>query len=357
VTLIGGGPLAGALEAAGVQVDSLAMRPGRPDPRAIGRLSRLLRHEAPDVVVTWMYHSNLVGGLAAKLAGRIPVVWNIRHTVLDPRRSKRITRWTARMGGLLARRVPQAIVYVAHAAESHHAARGYGGAPAHVIPNGFDLNEFRPDPGARVALRRELGVSESTLLVGIVGRFHPDKDHRTFLAAAERIHAARGDVRFILCGDGVTRENAQLAAWAHQAGVADVTHFLGRRDDMPRVAGAFDLAACSSLTEAFPRAVGEAMACGVPAVVTDVGDAAHLVGATGRVVNAGRPDELAGAVLGMLAAGSDQRRALGRAARSRIAKHFSIDAVLSRHMELWLDVAASGSKTGFDAVSRGRRAA
>ena len=149
-------------------------------------------------------------GLAAARADAVALVNT--DVVLDPRRSKRITRWTARMGGLLARRVPQAIVYVAHAAESHHAARGYGGAPAHVIPNGFDLNEFRPDPGARVALRRELGVSESTLLVGIVGRFHPDKDHRTFLAAAERIHAARGDVRFILCGDGATRENATRGA-------------------------------------------------------------------------------------------------------------------------------------------------
>ncbi len=341
VALIPGGPLGEPLRQRGISIETLSMRPGFPDPRCVLRLARHLRQDRPELVVTWMYHANLIGGLAARLAGDIPVVWNIRHTLLDPDRSKRLTRWVARAGGLLSRRIPDRIVFVAHAARAHHAALGYGRDTSLVIPNGFDLEAFRPDPAARDDVRRELGLADTTPLIGLIGRFHPDKDHRTFLAAAGRIYQKRPDARFVLCGTDVSASNPLLAAWADEFGIRKVVHFLGCRDDVPRIAAGLDLAVCSSRTEAFPLAVGEAMACALPCVVTDVGDAALLVGATGRTVRPGDEMALSQACLELLALAEPQRRALGRAARRRIAEHFALDHVLSRHMAVWREACAT----------------
>ena len=339
VALISGGPLVNSARRQGIEVETLSMRPGRPNPSAVVRLARRLGADRPDLVVTWMYHANLIGGLAAKLADRIPVVWNIRHTWLDPRRSKRLTRWIARAGGALSQRVPDAVVYVAHAAERSHAALGYACPNFQVIPNGFDLDEFRPNPAARRAVRQELGVAPDAELIGLVGRFHPDKDHGSFLAAAAGVRRRYPRARFVLCGDGVTQENRQLTAWAQQSGVRDACHLLGPRDDVPRLAAALDVAVCSSLTEAFPRAVGEAMACGVPCVVTDVGDAAHLVGNAGRIVAAGDVAGLAAAMHEVLALDEGTRGALGRLARERVAQNFSQQRIVARHWELWRQIA------------------
>lgn len=347
VALISGGPLIDSVRRRGIEVETLSMRPGRPDPSAVVRLARRLRADRPDLVVTWMYHANLIGGLAAKLADRIPVVWNIRHTWLDPRRSKRSTRWIARAGGALSQRVPDAVVYVAHAAQESHAALGYACPHSSVIPNGFDSDEFRPDPVARRHVRHELGLAPTTKLVGLVARFHPDKDHGSFLASAAHMRRSNPQARFLLCGEGVTAENRQLTDWADQNGVPDACHFLGPREDVPRLAAALDVAVCSSLTEAFPRAVGEAMACGVPCVVTDVGDAAHLVGDTGRIVPAGDPAALAAGVCELLALDEGARRALGRRARERIVENFSQERVVARHWGLWRQLAA-GRPNGID---------
>lgn len=353
VALISGGALADSARRQGIEVETLSMRPGRPNPSSVVRLARRLRADRPDLVVTWMYHANLIGGLAAKLADRIPVVWNIRHTWLDPRRSKRLTRWVARAGGALSQRVPDAVVYVAHAAQESHAKLGYACPSSQVIPNGFDLDEFRPDPAARWEVRKELEVAPTTELVGLVGRFHPDKDHGTFLAAAARVRRSHPSARFLLCGEGVTPENRQLGAWADRNGVRDACRFLGPREDVPRLAAALDVAVCSSLTEAFPRAVGEAMACGVPCVVTDVGDAAHLVGNTGRVVSTGDPAALAGAVHEILALDEAARGALGRLARERVAREFSHERVVARHWDLWRQL-AMGRRNGIEKQFRDR---
>ena len=339
VSLISGGPLTDALVRQGIEVETLGMSPARPDPSAVVRLARRLRADRPDLVVTWMYHANLIGGLAAKLADRIPVVWNIRHTSLEPRRSKCLTRWIARAGGTLSRTVPDATVFVARASRQSHAALGYTCPDSCVIPNGFDLDEFQPDAAARRQVRAELGLAPEMPLIGMIGRFHPDKDHCSFLEAAAYVRRGNRRARFLLCGAGVTPANRELTSWADRHGIRDACHFLGSRDDVPRLAAALDVAVCSSLTEAFPRAVGEAMACSVPCVVTDVGDARHLVGSAVRVVPPGHPAALAQAMQEILALEDRDRQALGRQAHKRIIECFSQKEIVSRHWELWHRVA------------------
>jgi glycosyltransferase involved in cell wall biosynthesis len=263
------------------------------------------------------------------------VIWNIRHTLLDPSRHKRLTRWSAQAGGWLSSRVPATVVYVAHAAQEHHQANGFVCSRSLVIPNGFDVEQFAPDASAAAVLRKELRLTGDCELVGMIGRFHPDKDHKTFLEAAARVAADRPSVNFVLCGQGVDNNNPQLREYVRQFDLMPRVHLLGARPDIERVTAALDVAANSSLNEAFPRSVGEAMACGVPCVVTDVGDSARLVANTGRVVPPGKPRELAGALLDLLNLGVQARQQLGAEARARIARHFDLDRLAWRHLAVW----------------------
>ncbi len=228
---------------------------------------------------------------------------------------------------------------MSQAGRAAHLAQGYPADRSLTIPNGFDLDRFRPDAAAREAIRRELGVDPRATLVGLIGRFHPDKDHRNFIRAAGAIRRQRDDVRFVACGDGVAWSNPQLVAWIDAEGIREACHLLGRRDDMHRVAAALDLNVSSSASEAFSMAIGEAMACEVPSVVTDVGDSAALVGSCGRVVPAGDSRALAAACLDVLSLASVERRQLGTAARQHIAQHFSIDAIAPRYLDVWMQVA------------------
>jgi glycosyltransferase involved in cell wall biosynthesis len=337
------GPMAPRLEASGVRVRALGMRPGMPNPYYVARLASWLRFAKPQVVQTWMYHADLLGGVAAKLAGNIPVVWGIHHTNLDRGQNKRLTIWTARACAVLSGRIPSRIVCCSEASRDVHARFGYAAQKMEVIPNGFDTRQFHPDAEARAAMRSELGLSESCPVIGMAARFHPQKGHRNFVKAAALLHAKNAEVHFLLCGKGVDRQNTELMGWIEEAGLAPVCHLLGPLEDMPRFFATLDVTTSSSLTEAFPVAVGEAMACGIPCVVTDVGDSAAIVGDTGRVVPANDPTALAEAWRSLLNGGAGQRQQLGLAARSRVEQNYALQAIVERYEEVYRQVvAASG---------------
>jgi glycosyltransferase involved in cell wall biosynthesis len=188
-------------------------------------------------------------------------------------------------------------------------------------------------------VRRELGVPAQTVLIGLIARFHPQKDHATFIRAASLLHSKQPHVRFVLAGDGVSWNNATLAGWITRAGLAHHTHLLEARDDIPRLTAALDIATSSaSHGEAFPLVIGEAMCCGVPCVVTDVGDSAVLVASTGRVVPPGDAPALARAWHDLIESGPEHRAVLGWAARHRMEECFELRTVVRRYEQLYQDV-------------------
>lgn len=331
-------PLAERIRALGVPVHVLGMRPGAPDPRGYLRLVGHLRRFRPHLVQTWMYHADLLGGLAAPLAGNPPVVWGIHLTVGEMSGVKATTRLVIRLNARLSRRLPAAIVCCAEAARRTHVALGYDAARIRVIPNGIDLRRFAPNPAARTRLRAELGLPVDTPLIGMAARFDPHKDHRNFLRAAALLHRQRPEVRFVLWGREISLQNPELAAWVRADGLEGVVHLLGLRDDSAALTAALDLATLSSWGEAFPMVIGEAMACGVPCVSTDVGDAALLLGETGRVVPRRDPQALAQAWGDLLALPPSAREALGRAARQRVAERFGVEQMAGAYARLYEDI-------------------
>jgi len=206
-----------------------------------------------------------------------------------------------------------------------------------VITNGFDPAAFRPDPVARQSVRRELGTGADTPLVGLVARFDPQKNHRGFLQAAAILHTRLPGCHFLLCGADITWENPQLAQWIDASGIRDQCHLLGERSDVPRLMAALDVvSSAAAFGEAFPLVIGEAMACGVPCVVTDVGDSATIVGETGVVVPPSDPQALAdgwGRLL--LSMSAEERCQLGLAARRRVEERFGLERTVEQYLSLY----------------------
>lgn len=321
---------------AGIEVSDARMRRGRVDPLGPWTVSRVLRGRRTDVVQTWMYHADLIGGLGARLAGGIPVAWNIRHSALDPSRDRRTTILTARLCALLSRSVPRAIVSCSRAAVEVHGRLGYDRRRMIVIPNGFDTARFRPDPDARLRTRALLGIPPSAPLIGLVARLHPQKDHATFLRAAAILLERRPGARFVLCGDGVVPDDPRLAELLEETGTRGAALLLGGRADIPDIHASLDVAASSACGgEGFPNVIGEAMACGVPCVVTDVGDSAEIVADTGLVVPVRDPAALAAGWERILSMPEEERRRLGMSARRRIEEEYDLDAVTARYEDLY----------------------
>jgi glycosyltransferase involved in cell wall biosynthesis len=288
-----------------------------------------------------MDHSNLIGALAVRLARvRAPLVWGIHHAYHASGLSKRSTLWTVAACARLSRRLPAWIVCCSESSRAAYAQRGFAAERLRVIPNGFDPQVFRPDPEARQALRQELGLEPGVTLVGLAARYDPLKDHDNFVRAAALVARETPEVRFVLCGAGVDWGNAALAALIESLGLRNRCHLLGPRRDVPRIMAGLDLLVSPSRAEAFPLAVGEAMACGVPCVVTDVGDSAALVGATGWVVPPRDPRALAGACRAALALAPLARTERGREARRRICEQFDLAVITRRYEEIYESLVA-----------------
>ncbi len=331
------GPMGEKLEALGVPVRGLEMDPRRPNPLAVVKLAGWLKSGGFDVVQTWMTHADLVGGLAARLAG-VPVAWGIHVGQLDPAIHGRVAIWTAKLNARLSHVLPARIVCCSELSEQTHGALGYRRDKMIVIPNGFDLSAFKPDQTARAEIRAELGISDGAVVIGQVGRFHKQKDHANFFAAARKVLNRFPDTRFVLCGAGVDWRNEELAAWT--GGDRAHFHLLGERADIPRLTASFDIAcSSSSFGEAFPLVIGEAMACAVPCVVTDCGDSALMVGDTGRVVPIRDADAFARACEELIALGAGGRAALGRAARARVQERYELSRIVERYQALYRELA------------------
>jgi glycosyltransferase involved in cell wall biosynthesis len=339
VSLCGDGPVAESLCRSGAKVTSVDLR----SPLAAAELARLafaIRRAEPDVVHCWMYHANLIGGLVARATTRAPVVWGLRSgspaVGVVGARTARIARAAAR----LSRRLPAAIVCPSEATADAHAEDGYARERIAVIPNGFDTVLFRPAAAVRAAARAALGVGRDEAVVGIVANVTPVKDHESFVAAAALLGRDLPAARFLLCGDGASPANRELSRWIAATGIAGRFLLLGQREGVHDLLPALDLFTLCSRREAFPNALGEAMACALPCVATAVGGVPELAGRAARLVPASDPRALADAWRDVLLGTAEQRAALGRAARRRIVDLFSIEVAAARHAELYAELAA-----------------
>lgn len=328
------------LEEHGVRVHHLGITGANFAPRLL-RLRKLIRESGADVVQSWLYIANVLSGLFARPAG-IPVVWSIHASTFE--HIGRVSQLCAKVGGRQSRRLADFVINCSSKSAGMHAQLGYGAVPNAVIHNGYDPEAFFPDEAFRAAAREELGIGGDTFLIGTMARWHAQKDIPNLLRATRLLLDRDLAVKCLLVGGGLDAGNADLRREVELAGMQDAVILAGARSNVRDCYRALDLhVLASSGSEAFPNVVAESMLCGVPNVVTDVGDSALMVAETGWVVRPRDSTALSDAIGHAYEEWSRDRSAWQRrrtAARDRIAERFTFDRMAEAYRDVWRRMAS-----------------
>lgn len=317
-----------SLRVRGVNVHALRMSSVLHFPAALLQLITLIRRYRPDIIQTWMYHADLLGGLAGYLAGNRKVIWGIRIARV-PKNNLR-TIFVMKVCAWLSCWIPSKIVCVAESAKKEHSRYGYDVSRMVVIPNGFDFSCLTATSEERRAFRQRCCFGVNDLVIGCMGRFHPEKGQDNFVKAAAIVAHDQKDARFLLVGRGCDADNAELTGWIKTYGLQDRFVLLGERRDIPACLAAMDIYCMPSSNEGFPNSLGEAMAMGLPCVATDVGDARVLTGDTAVLVPAQDERSLAAGLLQMVDLSDEQRHQIGQRAKARVMAEFSMTRARQR---------------------------
>jgi len=342
ICLIPFGPVEKQITNLGINVKTLGLKRGRISPGGLVKLVKLIKEWQPEVIQTWLYHADLLGYFAAKLCGINNLIWNIRCTKMDLEKYSRITTWTVKACGFFSN-YPVFILSNSDMAKDHHIhAYGYNSKKFLIILNGFDLSLFKPDKEAGRKIRQELDISENTICSGLIGRYDPQKDHQSFIKAAQIVKHKFPDMVYIMAGREVNQNNMEIKALIKEMKMEKHFRLLGERTDIPDIMNAMDFyCSASAFGEGFPNVVGEAMACGLPCVVTDVGQSADVINDTGFVVPPRQVEALAQGMIKLASLSERDRKNLGQQARKRVEKKYSLGKIVNQYEELYSTVVNS----------------
>ena len=312
----------------GVRIYPLGKR-GRWDIfRFIAKLIQVLREFRPDILYSYLPDANVFGLLAKYLAGIPHVVWGVRASNMDFTKYDGIAGFIFRIAALQSSHV-DLIIANSTAGAAFHCSQGYDSRRFIVVSNGVETDHFYPDPVSGKELRSEWEVRDSEVLIGLVGRYDPMKDHPTFLRAAALLLHHQQNARFVCIGGGSQQYQAELQLFARELGLDRYIVWAGARRDMHHVYNALNIGCSSSYGEGFPNVVAEAMACGVPCAVTDVGDSRLVVGDAGIVVPPKDPEMLCEALQKIILLGAQGRHEFGMKARERIIQNFGVERLIA----------------------------
>jgi glycosyltransferase involved in cell wall biosynthesis len=326
------------LHNAGVRVDTLGMTRKVPDPRALFRLARMLRREPPHILHAHMFHANLLARLARLITSVCVLICTAHSTYESPDGAsdlKEITwrEWAYRLTDSLCDLTTQI---------SQTGLERYvwvKAVPQHkicVVPNGVDINRFRPDARARFEVRSELKLHDDCFVWLAVGRFDYAKDYSNLLHAFAQL--SHEDAFLLIAGQGPLK--SRMESLAHQLGIAQKVLFLGIRQDVPRLMNAADGYVMSSFYEGLPMVLLEASASGLPIVATDVGGNRELVlnGQTGYLVSPRDAEALSAAMRRLMNMPVESRNQLGVRGRERVLALYSLDRVVDQWEQLYVNL-------------------
>lgn len=335
VSLLDDGVYGDKLRELGVEVITMNSRSLPSFVRGLIKLRGIVKEKQPDIIQTWMYHADLVGGVIA-WGCRIPVCWGIRTSTV---RGRTFMTWlVAKLCVLISGVVPRRAISCAKRAVEAHQAFGYR-APFEVVPNGLDASRWNPG-GAVNVRRQDLGIPGNTFVLAHAARADRLKDHATLAIAFSAAHASKNDLRLLLCGAGLEPGSEYFGSLPFTLSARNAVIALGSREDLPNLWRLADGFVLSSVVEGFPNVVVEAMASGLPCVVTDAGDAAEIVGDTGFIVTPAAPDALAEAILRLSTLEPDARKAMGAAARRRVEENYTMERMSEGFTRVWREMIA-----------------
>ncbi|MEP6729704.1 MAG: glycosyltransferase [bacterium] len=334
VNLGTGGVLRPEFESAGARVEDLCIS-GIPTPRALFRLRRIAEQWRPDIIEGWMTHANVLATMLGSVHSSARVVWNVRASLLLST-EKLLTRTLTRSSTMLSRRA-DAIVYNSARAAEQYRTIGYSPRVTHIIPNGFDTQTFAGGVAQRREARAKFALTDDADVIGHISRWHPDKDLATLFDAFVRVRARHDAVLLVVAGEGLSEDNPDFMREVEARGLRGSVRALGSVRPVSTLFPAFDAFALTSLREGFPNVLGEALACGVQCVATDVGACREVIG-DASVYPVGDAAGVAEGLLQILAQSQAQRDRRAQEGRARVESLFSIDELGRRYVALYESV-------------------
>jgi len=321
------------LEELGIDVRSLNMDSLSDIPRIFLRLLSIIRSERPFVVQTWLYHADLIGGLAAKLAGVKCIIWGIRTTEL--KKGSYLTATIRKISAWLSYWIPDYIVVVAESSKKKHMALGYSASKMLVIPNGFNIQNFHATPKLVLEFRQSVSIKKSDLVIGCVGRLSQEKGQDVFIRSAGLVLARFPNCKFVMVGSGLESLNRELVSLIQQNARLDRFVLLGERSDVSLCLSGMDVFCLPSRSEGFPNVLGEAMFAGLPCISSDAGDASVLGGADVPIAMVGDHSDLANKLIAMVEKSDEQRAKIGQRLKQRIINEYSIEKIAGVYQTLY----------------------
>ncbi len=341
VSLTGEGALSGRVRQTGVDLVSLRLNSPATMFRDFFQLILVLRRKEPDLVQTWLVHATFLGSLAGLLAGVGNIAWAFHSGFEKGANVKLSLRLLTRLLGACSGWLPAEIISCAQSVKKRCVELGFQSDKFRILRNGTDTRTFTPQPDSCAAIRSEIGIPPNVPVVGIAGRFTPEKDYGLFFESALSLQQTMPEAHFLVCGSGTDKGNECAMKYVVQSEQPENFHLLGTRNDMPLVYSAMTIFALTSASEAFPLVLGEAMACGIPCAATQVGDCKEIIGDTGRITDSRKPNEIAKMWESMLRLPVDEYEQLSRMARERIAENFSIEKCVWEYERLYRDLAVT----------------
>ena len=303
-------------------------------------LINLLRSLKPDIVQTWLVHADLIGGVAARLAGIKKIIWNVRYSSFKIGKAKLTTILIIKFLAKLSFLIPKLIVIVSKRAKKIYEIEGYDKRKFKFIPNGYDLLFLKPNIIQKKIFQKNNKFKKQIPLIGNVARYDPKKDHINLLNALSLLRYKRIDFFCFLVGSKINKNNIRLVSEIKRLKLSKYIKLLGQNNNILQVMNGLDIyVQSSSYGEGFPNVVAEAMACGTPCVVTDVGDASFIVGKTGWIVPPNNPNKLAKALENAINEVTTKKiNKRQDKARARIRKNFDLSKMLKSYNKSWYQV-------------------
>ena len=328
------GSVGAELRALGFNVQTLNLSKIWQVPKVVLKLTKLTRNYKPDIIHTWLYHADLIGTLAAIFARVKLIIWGI-HTTEVGSFSTAVVR---RICAMLSYFFPSRIMCIAEASKNKHISIGYCSKKIQLFHNGLDFSKLQATKEERDKFRLDLGIDESAIVVGSLGRFHPVKGYDVFINAAVLLLHEFRNVRFLLIGKDLNRLNEELIGWINSTGFTERFILLGERSDVAICLSAMDIFCLHSRSEGLPTALAEGMAMALPCVATDVGDAGILLGNTGVLVKAVDPEVLANGLKQLITLTREERSRIGRLASERVRSKYTIEKTYDEFSKVYSEL-------------------
>ena len=345
VSMQGFGKYGALLRSQGNEVRVLNISRLKTLPKAILEFRQILKETKPDLIQTWMYHANIFAGILTKIFYyKKPVFWNIRCTIMKLGEAGLGTYLLTYLGSLLSYFIPDSIIVCANSIKSDHKQIGYKSSKIKIIENGFDLEYFKPPQKSQ---NINTNFDARVLIVGVLGRFHPQKNHELAIKASSLAIRKGINVKLYLAGSGVTADEPVLKNLISKHSMKNFTRLFGALKDVRIFFNEIDvLLLPSQFGEGFPNVLAEAMASGIPCIATSIGDSKKIIGQSGWVVPNQKPKEIVSAFEEIIEMKKNNSWIkIKKTARKQIEKNFSISKMITSYSKCWKDIFKSANHT------------